>query len=92
MPDYEAFQRKEETDRARFEQLIAEGERRVTKQMLLIEQLRADGHDTAQAERFLAELRETLAEWHQTRADLTLVAQAYEVLEKVQGRPPESRT
>ncbi|MEZ0169387.1 hypothetical protein [Microvirga sp. TS319] len=35
---------------ARAERDIAEGERRVTRQMLLVEELRRDGHDTTEAE------------------------------------------
>jgi len=35
MTDHEAFLRKEEEDRARLEQLVAEGEKRMTEQVLL---------------------------------------------------------
>jgi len=42
---------------------LADGERRITAQMLLIEQLRADGRDTVEAERLLLTLRQTLDAW-----------------------------
>jgi hypothetical protein len=44
-----------------------EGERRVAAQMLLLEQLRADGHDTRLAEKLLASLQATLTEWRTHR-------------------------
>jgi hypothetical protein len=84
MPDYEAFLRKEEKDRDKFEQFMTKGEKRVTKQMLLIEELRADGHDTTQAEELLEKLTQSLEEWHQTRIDATLVKQTYELLGRTQ--------
>jgi hypothetical protein len=46
---------------------ISEGERRVAAQMLLLEQLRADGHDTRLAEKLLASLQATLTEWRTHR-------------------------
>ncbi|WP_262270449.1 hypothetical protein [Microvirga yunnanensis] len=87
MSNYAAFLRKDEEDRAKFDQFVAKGKRRVTEQMLLIEQLRADGHDTTRAEKFLEELRSNLAEWHQTRTDVTQVMQTYELLERTDLAP-----
>jgi hypothetical protein len=52
---------------AQADQDIAEGERRVASQMLLIEQLRTDGHDTRLAEKLLAGLVATLTEWRTHR-------------------------
>ncbi|HEX2726229.1 MAG TPA: hypothetical protein VHN20_10450 [Beijerinckiaceae bacterium] len=52
---------------ARADQDITEGERRVAAQLLLIEQLRADGHDTRLAEKLLAGLEATLTEWRTHR-------------------------
>jgi hypothetical protein len=46
---------------------IAEGERRVAAQMLLIEHLRTDGQDTRLAEKLLASLQATLTEWRTHR-------------------------
>lgn len=42
---------------------LAEGERRISAQMLIIEHLRATGHGTDAAERLLLTLRETLETW-----------------------------
>ncbi|MGI3778727.1 MAG: hypothetical protein ACRYGC_15670 [Janthinobacterium lividum] len=42
---------------------LAEGERRISAQMLMIEHLRATGHGTDAAERLLLTLRETLEAW-----------------------------
>jgi hypothetical protein len=47
---------------------IVQGERRVAAQMLLVEQLRAEGHDTSLAEKLLASLQATLSEWRTHRA------------------------
>lgn len=52
---------------AKAERDIAEGERRITRQMLLIERMHQEGHDTTEAERLLLSLRETLAEWQAHR-------------------------
>ncbi|WP_114946763.1 hypothetical protein [Microvirga calopogonii] len=46
---------------------IADGERRVAEQIILIEQMRKDGHDTALAEEFLRNLEQTLEQWHAHR-------------------------
>ena len=46
---------------------ITEGEARITRQMLLIDRMRRDGHDVAEAERLLLTLRETLAAWQAHR-------------------------
>ena len=39
---------------------IADAERRITKQGILLDELRRDGHDTQEAERLLHEFRKTL--------------------------------
>ncbi|WP_018261179.1 hypothetical protein [Methylobacterium sp. WSM2598] len=56
------------------EQDIVAGERRVAEQDLRIRRLRAEGHDTAQAEQLLEMLGATLAEWqHHRRAILDVI-------------------
>ena len=45
------------------ERHIVEGERRVTEQCLRVETLRADGHDTVEAEKLLRTLKATLVEF-----------------------------
>ncbi|WP_201833803.1 hypothetical protein [Microvirga zambiensis] len=55
---------------AKAERDIAEGERRVTRQMILIEKLRHDGHDTVEAEHLLLTLETTLAEWQAHREEI----------------------
>ncbi|MGI4975519.1 MAG: hypothetical protein ACRYG6_01120 [Janthinobacterium lividum] len=42
---------------------LADGERRISAQVLMIEQLRATGHGTDAAERLLLTLQETLEAW-----------------------------
>ena len=59
---------------------IAEGERRITRQMVLIERLRQDGHDTAEAEKLLLTLRETLAEWQTHREEILRELERHNVL------------
>ena len=86
MPDYETILHKEDQEYARFEQMLADGERRVSEQILRIERLRADGHDTTRAERFLAELEKSLEEWRQTRDDISAIEQTYHILNDV-ARP-----
>lgn len=46
---------------------IADGERRITAQTLLVERLRTAGHDTREAERLLLNLRQTLETWRDHR-------------------------
>jgi hypothetical protein len=46
---------------------IAEGERRVAEQIILIEQMRKDGHDTTLAKEFLRNLEQTLEQWYAHR-------------------------
>ena len=46
---------------------IAEGEKRVERQLALIERLQMRGANTDTAEDFLALLRETLAGWNRER-------------------------
>lgn len=62
---------------------IVDGERRITAQQLLIEQLRVDEHDTSEAERLLLTLRQTLEAWQSHR---DLILQAIARLE--QAAPP----
>jgi len=49
---------------------IAEGEERISRQMILIDRLRQDGHDVAGAERLLVILQETLAVWQAHRDEI----------------------
>lgn len=49
---------------------IAGGERRVTAQQLLIERLRREGHKTADAEKLLETLEQTLDAWRVHRAEI----------------------
>ena len=55
--------RKEYGDLAKADPDIAEGEKRVTDQILLIERLTQHGHDTTEAQNLLRNLEETLAQW-----------------------------
>jgi hypothetical protein len=55
---------------------ITEGEQRVRKQAGIAARMRADGHDSAGAERLLATFRATLAGW-KTHEDLILQRIAY---------------
>lgn len=75
-----SFRERAEEERVLFEQRIAIGENRLTRQMLRIEQLRAMGRDVTRAERLLQEFRIQLAEWHATREGIRRVAQSYELL------------
>ncbi len=52
------------------ERHIVEGEERITRQMILIDKLRLDGHDVVEAERLLVTLRETLVAWHGHRDEV----------------------
>jgi len=62
---------------AKAERDIAEGERRVTRQMILIETMRQDGHDTAEAEKLLLVLELTLAEWQARREEILRVLERH---------------
>ncbi|EIM31211.1 hypothetical protein MicloDRAFT_00002010 [Microvirga lotononidis] len=55
---------KELEDLAKADQDIADGERRVADQIILIEQMIRQGRDTALAEEFLRSLEQTLEQWH----------------------------
>ena len=55
---------------ARAERDIADGERRVTDQIVLIEALRRDGHDVSEAEKLLQTFLETLVAWHGHRDEI----------------------
>lgn len=70
---------------AKAEHDIADGEMRVSRQILLIEELRRDGHDIAQAERYLGILRDTLATWYDHR---DLIMHEIERHPSVSVRPP----
>ncbi|MBV9749245.1 MAG: hypothetical protein JO157_10555 [Acetobacteraceae bacterium] len=52
---------------------IADGERRITAQTLLVERLRRDGHGTGEAERLLQTLRQTLEAWKEHRDEIRVV-------------------
>jgi len=58
---------KERHDLAKAEQDLVAGEERVTRQALLVEELRRDGHDTSDAEDILATLSRTLEEFRRHR-------------------------
>ena len=72
----------EEADRAVFEQRIADGERRLTEQMLRIERRRAQGQDVASSEQLLQAFGMHLEEWRSTMGDIEKVIQSYELLER----------
>lgn len=65
---------------AKAERDIAEGERRITGQMLLIEKMRRDGHNTTEAETFLLALQQTLAEWQVHREEILRELERHNVL------------
>lgn len=46
---------------------IADGERRITEQLLVVGKLRADGRDTREAERLLRMMEESLSAFQQHR-------------------------
>ncbi len=52
---------------AKAERDIADGERRVTAQMLVVERLRGAGHDARESERLLLNLQQTLGAWRDHR-------------------------
>lgn len=79
MPELEA----ERGHLAKADRDIADGERRITAQLLLIEELRTGGHDTNEAERLLLALRQTLEGWWEHR---TLIVQAIARLERAPPR------
>ena len=54
----------------RAERDISEGESRITRQIILIEQMRLDGHDTTEAENLLRTLRDTLVVWQGHRDEI----------------------
>lgn len=49
---------------------IVEGEERITRQMLLIERMRQDGHDVTDAENLPLTLQETLAARREHREEI----------------------
>ena len=55
---------KEREDLAKADRDIADGERRVAAQIILIQQMTEKGQDTALAEQFLRNLEQTLEQWH----------------------------
>ena len=55
---------------AKAESDIAEGERRITAQAVLIERLRRDNHETAEAEKLLLSLQQTLDLWNAHRDEI----------------------
>jgi hypothetical protein len=60
---------------------IREGERRVSEQALLVEQMAKDGHDTTTAEALLRTLQDTLKTWYEHREQIVLA------IERQSGRP-----
>ena len=54
---------KEQADLEKADRDIREGEARVAQQMRLIDELRRDGHDVADAEKLLRTLEEALDTW-----------------------------
>ena len=65
---------------AKAERDIVEGERRVTRQLVLIEKMRQEGHDTDEAEKLLLTLEDTLAEWHAHREEILRELERYNTL------------
>ncbi len=55
---------KEREDLAKADRDIAEGEKRVAEQIILIHRMAETGQDTALAEEFLRRLEQTLEQWH----------------------------
>ena len=60
----------EEAHLEKSERDIADGERRVSAQALLVERLRAGGHDTGTAEALLMTLQQTLEGWRAHREEI----------------------
>jgi hypothetical protein len=63
MPDLQ----QEQLDLDRADLHIAQGERRVAEQILLIERMGRKGHDTAEAEKLLRNFEQTLENWRDHR-------------------------
>ena len=57
---------------AQAERDIAQGEQRITRQMLLIDRMRRGGHDVSEAEKLLQMLRDTMAVWQTHREDILM--------------------
>jgi len=76
MPDPD----RERADLAKAEYDIAEGEKRITRQILLIEKMRQDGHDLTEAEALLLTLRGTLAAWEAHRDEILRELERHKVL------------
>jgi hypothetical protein len=55
---------RQKADLARAEYHIADGERRIAGQMLRIEELRADGHDTREAEHLLGTMQGLMVQFY----------------------------
>lgn len=77
-----AIIQREERDRAVFEQRIAEGEVRVTDQMLRIKRMQAQGLDTARSEELLRQYLSQLEEWRSTLNDISKVMRSYEIIDE----------
>ena len=73
---------------AKAERDIADGERRITRQMLLIEKMRQEGHDTNEADRLLLTLEDTLAEWRAHRGGNLRKLEGRNTLRASEGRGP----
>lgn len=80
MPDLAAERR----DLAKADLNIAERERRVTRQIVLIEALRRGGHDLTEAERLLRTLQETPAAWYDHRDEIPRALARHDVLHERQ--------
>jgi len=64
---------KEQADLAKAEQDISEGEARIEHQRQLIDELRRDGHGTAEAEKLLCTLQQSLETWKAHRDTIRLM-------------------
>lgn len=95
MPEASFIERAEK-ERICFEERIALGEKRLTRQLLRIQQLRAMDRDVTRAERLMHEFRTQLAEWHATREGIGRVARSYELLcrsrESIRPSGPDTPT
>ena len=61
---------REKASLAKADQDIADGERRITAQMVLLDQLRVDGHDTREAEHLLTAMQELLTQFYRHRDEI----------------------
>ena len=71
---------------AKAEHDITEGERRITRQLLLIEQMRQEGHNTSEAEKLLLTLEDTLVEWQAHRDEILRELERHKALRSSHGK------